>query len=582
MNDMLIQGGTVVDGTGAPPVAADVRVQGGTIAEVGANLAAEPGERLFDASGCYVTPGFIESHTHYDGTMWWQPDLDPLPGYGATTMILGNCGFSPAPLHKYMPAQREMIGIFSFFEDIPEGPFFENLPWDWNRWSEYRASVERSVQVPLNYAAYVGHIAIRLAAMGVEAWDRAATPEEIATMADLLDDALAAGALGMSDNMHDYDGQDRPVPTLMACDAEFAALFDVMERYPGCCYQVIVDTFMRMTGPANLERLSNLLAGRQIKVQIAGAIPTLEFQKGILPAMQDSVRAMREAGVDVWPGFAHVSPTSTLSLIKSLIFAQSNDYVWHEVVLEDDLHAKAALLADSDWRARARESWDTNAWDHSPLKNPQELLLLDSENGTGPIGITLAEYAECRGLHRSDAMADWILANGVRSTVHMAPFPKDEALTVELMRDPNTVGNISDAGAHLQMLCGAGENALLLTQYVRDEGKLSLEQAIHVMTGKLARHFNLHDRGIIAPGKRADIAVFNLDEIQRREMEKAHDVPDGKGGTTWRFTRPPMPTRLTMVNGVPTFQDGAFTGAMPGEFLSPANQDIDAVLEAAE
>ena len=580
MEGLLIKNGTVVDGTGAAPFAADVRLADGLITEVGPNLAAR-GERVIDATGCHVTPGFIESHTHYDGTMWWQNDLDPLPGYGATTMILGNCGFSPAPLHKYMPAQREMIGIFSFFEDIPEGPFMANLPWDWNKWSEYRASVERNVRVPLNYAAYTGHIAIRLAAMGVEAWERKATAEEIATMASLLDDALAAGALGMSDNMHDHDGQDRPVPTLMACDDEFNALFDVMERYPGCCYQVIVDTFMRMTGPANLERLSRLLSGRNIKVQIAGGIPTLEFQKPILPAMQESVRKMREAGVDVWPGFAHVSTTSTLSLVKSLIFAQSNDYVWHEVVLADDHHEKARLLADADWRARARESWDTKAWDHSPLKNPQELFLLDSENGAGPIGITLKEYADAKGLHRSDAMAEWILANGTRSTVHMAPFPKDEELTIELMRDPRTVGNISDAGAHLQMLCGGGENALLLTQYVRDEKKLTLEEAVHVMTGKLAGHFNLTDRGVIAVGKRADIAVFNMAEIERRAMEKAHDVPDGRGGFTWRFTRAAMPTRLTLVNGVPTFENGQPTGEMPGQFLSPSNDDAP-LAQAAE
>ncbi len=573
MSDLLIKNGTVVDGTGAPAFAADVRVKDGVIAEVGQNLATA-GERIVDASDCYVTPGFIESHTHYDGTMWWQPDLDPLPGYGATTMILGNCGFSPAPLHKYMPAQREMIGIFSFFEDIPEGPFMTNLPWDWNTWSEYRASSERNVRVPLNYAAYVGHIAIRLAVMGIEAWDRAATPEEIAKMVDLLDDALAAGALGLSDNLHDHDGSNRAVPSLMACDAEFTALFDVMSKYPHSCYQVIVDTFMRMTGPANLERLEKLLKGRKIRVQIAGAIPTLDFQKAMLEPMQKSVASMRAAGIDVWPGFAHVSPTTVLSIIKSLIFAQSNDYVWHEVVTEDDLAKKAEMLADPAWRARARESWDTQAWPHSPLRNPQELLLLDSENGTGPLNMTLEAYAKSRGLHRSDAMAEWILANGIRSTVHMAPFPKDEALTIELMRDPQTVGNISDAGAHLQMLCGGGENALLLTQYVRDEKKLTIEEAVHVMTGKLAKHFFLSDRGVIAPGKRADLVVFNLDEIQRQPMEKAHDVPDGRGGTTWRFTRKPMPPRLTLVNGVPTFENGAYTGATPGQFLSPANDDM--------
>ena len=572
MSDILIQNGTVVDGTGAPAFAADVRIKDGMIAEVGQSLAPD-GERIIDATGCYVSPGFIESHTHYDASMWWDSNLDPLPGYGATTLIMGNCGFSMAPLHPSKEAQDEVMGIFSFFEDIPLGPFQQNVPWDWLKWSEYRKSFERNVKVPLNFASYVGHIPLRLAAMGVEAWDRAATPAEIEIMAELLDDALAAGALGLSDNMHDHDGTDRPVPSLLADDAEFTALFDVMDRYPATCYQVIVDTFMRMNGPANLKRLEKLLTGRKIRVQIAGGIPTLFFQAGILPEMQKSIASMRASGIDVWPGYAHVSPTSVLSLTKSLIFAQSNDYVWHEVVLAETHEEKARLLADPDWRARARESWDTQAWGHSPLKNPQELLLLDSENGTGPIGGTLLEYAESKGLHRSDAMADWILANGIMSTVHMAPFPKNEKLTIELMRDPKTVGNISDAGAHLQMLCGGGENALLLTNYVRKDKSLTIEEAVHVMTGKLAEHFFLQDRGVIAPGMRADITVFNLDEVTYQPFIKAWDVPDGKGGLGWRFTREAAPMRLTLVNGVPTFENGAYTGNKPGTFLAPANDD---------
>ena len=572
MSDILIQNGTVVDGTGAPAFAADVRIKDGMIAEVGQGLAPD-GERIIDATGCYVSPGFIESHTHYDASMWWDSNLDPLPGYGATTLIMGNCGFSMAPLHPSKEAQDEVMGIFSFFEDIPLGPFQQNVPWDWLKWSEYRKSFERNVKVPLNFASYVGHIPLRLAAMGVEAWNRAATPAEIEKMAELLDDALAAGALGLSDNMHDHDGTDRPVPSLLADDAEFTALFDVMDRYPATCYQVIVDTFMRMNGPANLKRLEKLLTGRKIRVQIAGGIPTLFFQAGILPEMQKSIESMRASGIDVWPGYAHVSPTSVLSLTKSLIFAQSNDYVWHEVVLAETHEEKARLLADPDWRARARESWDTQAWGHSPLKNPQELLLLDSENGTGPIGGTLLEYAESKGLHRSDAMADWILANGIMSTVHMAPFPKNEELTIELMRDPKTVGNISDAGAHLQMLCGGGENALLLTNYVRKDKSLTIEEAVHVMTGKLAEHFFLQDRGVIAPGMRADITVFNLDEVTYQPFIKAWDVPDGKGGLGWRFTREAAPMRLTLVNGVPTFENGAYTGNKPGTFLAPANDD---------
>ena len=191
MPDLLIKGGTVVDGTGAPAYKSDVRIKDGVIAEIGVDLRPD-GEKTYFADDCYVTPGFVESHTHYDATMWWQNDLDPLPGYGVTTIIMGNCGFSAAPISREEAARNEMVKIFAFFEDIPEGPFLQNLPWDWEKWSEYKASMVKNVRVPANYGAFVGHLALRLAVLGLEAWDRAATPAEIAKMAELLDDALAA------------------------------------------------------------------------------------------------------------------------------------------------------------------------------------------------------------------------------------------------------------------------------------------------------------------------------------------------------------------------------------------------------
>src|SRR5438067_2796116 len=133
MADILIKGGTVVDGTGAPAFPADVRVRGKIIAEVAPGLEPADGERVIDAAGCFVSPGFIESHTHFDATMWWQPDLDPLPGYGATTVVMGNCGFTAAPVSDDPEVRMERIKIVSFFEDIPEVPFVRNLPWDWSK-----------------------------------------------------------------------------------------------------------------------------------------------------------------------------------------------------------------------------------------------------------------------------------------------------------------------------------------------------------------------------------------------------------------------------------------------------------------
>jgi N-acyl-D-aspartate/D-glutamate deacylase len=572
--DLLIKNGTVVDGTGAAAYRADVRVRDGRIAEIGGALSRAADESEFDAADCIVAPGFIESHTHYDGAMWWDDRLDPLPGYGATTQVMGNCGFSTAPLSDDEAAQREVVKIFSFFEDIPEAPFLEKLPWNWRSWPEYRASMVENVRVPLNYAVYCGHIALRLATMGLDAWERAATPEEVRQMAQMLDEAMRAGAMGLSSNLMDHDGEDRPVPTLKADDAEFRALFEVLERYPGSSFQVILDTFRNMTAAQSLQRLAALTEGLQVRVQWGG-VPTLEFQRDLMGIQAPLValhNQLKAEGRDFWTGFAHIPITSTLSVQSSLIFAQSNDYVWHEVVCAEGDDAKTALLRDPDWRARARQSWDNDTFEFSPFPPGRagQLQLLNSDNGVGPIHLTLGEYQQQIGApHPSDAMAEWLLANGLESTVTMPPFEMDEAVVRELILDPFAAGNLNDCGAHGQMLCGGGENVKLLTHWVRDTGQVSLEQAIHSMTGKLARHFSLVDRGELAVGKRADITVFHLDEIESRPMERVYDVPDGKGGHTWRWTRPPAPVRLTLVNGTPTFEAGRATAARPGVMVSP-------------
>ncbi|MEZ5570103.1 MAG: amidohydrolase family protein [Halioglobus sp.] len=571
----LIRNGTLVDGTGAPPYRADIRLRDGLIAEIGENLSAADDERVVDAQGCYVAPGFIESHTHYDGAMWWDDRLDPLPGYGATTQVMGNCGFATAPLSDDEAARREVVKIFSFFEDIPEEPFVSSLPWDWRSWPEYKTSMLKNVRVPLNYAVYCGHIALRLAVMGLDAWERAATAKEIERMAAMLDEALQAGAMGLSSNLMDHDGDDRPVPSLKADDAEFRALLEVLDRYPGTSLQIILDTFRNMTAADSLARLARLSEDLSVRVQWGG-VPTLEFQRdlmGIQAPLLELHRKLKDEGRDFWTGFAHIPITSTLSVQSSLIFAQSNDYVWHEVVVAEDDAAKAALLRDPQWRARARKSWDEETFEFSPFPRgrAEHLQLLNSDNGTGPIGITVGEYqAQIGAPHPSDAMAEWLLANGLESTVTMPPFEMDEAVVEELILDPFATGNINDCGAHGQMLCGGGENIKLLTYWVRDTGRIAIEHAVHSMTGKLARHFSLPDRGELVVGKRADVTVFNLDEIESRPMERVYDVPDGRGGHTWRWTRPPAPVRLTLVNGVETFNGTAATNARPGEMLSPA------------
>jgi len=567
----LIKGGMIVDGTGAAPFRADVRIANGIIAQIGPDLAPERRERVIDASGCYVTPGFIETHNHFDGPMWWMPTMEPMPGYGVTTSINGNCGFAAAPVHDDPAVRKEMVDIFSFFEDIPQKPFLDLLPWDWRRWSEYKASLERNVKIPVNYAAFVGHIAIRLAVMGMDAWERAATPAEIEAMCAHLEDALQAGALGLSSNLLDHDKKDRPVPSMKADDAEWAALLAVVARHPGRTVQVIVDYFMRMTGAASIERIARLAREAGVRVQVTGGVPTLQFQAPMIAgALAAHEKRKADNRDDMWVSFGVNSITTVISFISSLTFAQSNNYVWNEIIEAKSEDEKFALLESAEWRARARESWG-KTFPHSPLANAETIELFESETGAGPKGVRLAAYMRERGIdHPSDALAEWLLDNGVHSTLRLSDWDRHEETMRTLLRDPRAIGVNTDSGAHGKMFCGIGDNVLLLTKYVRDLGELRIEEAIHILTGKNAAHFGLTDRGEIKVGKYADIVVFNLDEIERRKDVKVYDVPDGEGGRTYRYSRAPAPMRLTMVNGVPTFDDGMFSGFFPGRYIGPA------------
>jgi N-acyl-D-amino-acid deacylase len=577
----LIKNGTVVDGTGAPAYLADVRVRRGLIYEIGASLAPQGLERVIDAKGCYVTPGFFENHNHWDGNIWWTPTMDPLPGYGATTSINGNCGFSAAPAPKDPEVRAQIVDIFNFFEDIP-AEAMTNIPaWDWYKWSEMQASLKRNVRLPLNFASYCGHIALRLTVMGMEAWDRIATDAEISEMCALLDDAVGAGALGLSSNLMDHDKHDRPVPSKVADEREWRALIGVLGNHPGSSLQLITDTFLQRNGPQQTAWIAEMTKDQNIRVQ-TGIIPTLHFQESQRLEAQVLYDGWKAEGRDMHALFHHVSPTSMINFWRTLAFAQNGNPVWHELIEAPTEEAKLALLADRDWRDRAREAWD-NQYPHSYFLDPSALTLRESETGYGPVGSTLSEYMAQSGFnHTSDALAEWILRNGTQSTILKKSWERNEDVLIDLIRDPMSLGNASDSGAHGKLFCGGGDNVYLLTHFVRDEKKITIEEGVHVLTGKSAAFFGFDDRGVLKVGKRADVLVFNLDEIERRPEIKTWDVPDGHGARTYRYTRDAAPMRLTLVNGVPTFDHGAFTGNFPGEYIQPSAYDRPALAQAAE
>lgn len=548
MGDLIVRGGTVVDGTGGPSTRADVRVRDGVIVEVAPGLTPD-GEREVDARGAVVTPGLIDSHTHYDIEMFWDPSLDPLPVYGVTTIVMGNCGLGIAPVAPEV--RDDVVDLLCFIEELPSMLADSFVPWGWTTWGEY-AGAAREVPTAVQGFAYTAHSALRAAVMGHDAWERAATPAEVTEMARALDDALRAGSLGMSSNWFDTDRQRRLVPSRLSDGPELDALLDVIARHRGATFQVIARA-ARDRRPA-LE-----------KACVRG-VKALSLGDGVGGAKV-------EEGLTTWYlGGGNEPFTPMLGFQGSIATAAIPP--WHEMV-NGPADAQLTTLADPEWRARARDAWDhplpeQNAFHRETL---HLLMLTDSENGTGPTGVSLAELATARDQHPSDALADWVLANGIgsRYTKHNSPaVPMTEddrrAQVVHDAANPQALMGGTDAGAHLTMFCGAGSNLHLITHWSRDDGALSLEQAVHCLTQRSADFFGLDDRGVIAPHKRGDLAVFALDELETRSLERRYDLPEGR----YRLSRPPAGFRAVAVDGELTVSDGEATGALPARFGSLA------------
>jgi N-acyl-D-aspartate/D-glutamate deacylase len=555
--DLIIRGGTLVDGTGAPARSADVRVRDGRIAEIGEGLSPD-GERVLDAGGAYVAPGFIESHSHLDGSMWWDADCDPLPAYGTTSAVIGNCGLTVAPIAA--AARPGMIDLFCFIEDLPLDAFKSAIPWTWESWPEYHAAASAN-PAALNFGVFVGHQALRTFVMGDEAWERAATDAERQRMASVLDEALRVGALGFSTTFMDTDRDNREVPSRKADDAEFDAIIGVLAKHPGSTLQFVPRFMQAEHWQDDLDRLTAIARRHGVRASWAALRPTHQWSDESNERYELTLRRRAE-GADLWPCFSAAPTYVNLHFDRSIMW--HGVPAWHELVNGPD-EDKARLLADDSWRARARADWDACTYTLVPIHRPFALVLDHSEREiAGETGATLEQYAQARGVHNSDALADWLLTNGIGSSMRTVVQPLDADLIVRLLRDPHTVTAVSDAGAHLQMFNGAGVATYMLTHWVRDTGLLGIEEVVHSVTGKLAGYFGLPNRGTVEIGRAADLCVFALDELSLQPDVRIEDVPGG----SWRYTRRPGGYRFTVVNGVPTFADGSSTGAHPGALVA--------------
>jgi N-acyl-D-aspartate/D-glutamate deacylase len=320
--DLLVKGGTLVDGTGAAARRGDVRVRDGIIVEVGTALDVS-GDTVLDADGALVTPGLIDPHTHYDLEMFWDPTLDPLPGYGMTTAIMGNCGLGLAPARA--DVQHDILDLLCFIEELPVSLGDSCVPWGWQRWSEYQAIATRT-PITVSLFAYTAHNALRATAMGRAAWERAATEAERVHMAELLDDALAHGSLGLSSNWFDTDRNRELVPSRLADDAELDLLFDVLARFPHATFQVIA----RDAGDRR----------RALEKAVARGIRCMSLGDG-------TGGAKHEEGLEVWFLGGGSEPFTPMLGFDSSIAAAAVP-AWHELI-NGPAERKHALLADPEW-----------------------------------------------------------------------------------------------------------------------------------------------------------------------------------------------------------------------------------------
>ncbi len=557
--ELLVRGGEVLDGTGAPAVRADVRVRDGRIVEVGPGLDSGVGE-IFDASGAVVAPGFIDTHAHTDPQVFWDPTIDPDPLHGVTTMLVGNCSLSLYPVSD--ATRGDLADLFAYIEDVPRYLFDDCVPWTWSDYAGYRDRVN-ATGTGINLAAMVGHSPIRLAVMGADAWTRVATAAERTAMAALLDRAMADGAWGLSTSQFDVDAHGRPVPSRAADAAEIDALLDVVGAYGRGLVELVPALLDPVDAKAGVEDLARRCGQRGVPLTFTGFTHS-ETNLASTQGWIDMAHRLQAEGIGFYPQLSPRTVDFRLNWDSSMLFMNMPEG-WHRVVSAKG-GDKRRLLSDEEWRGTARDEWDRVEKAMFPHRRLELVRFVEvhGEANARWLGRTLADLVTERGGHPSDVFADFVLANDCRpGVVALGMANADVAGVGRTLADPAILISSSDAGAHMQMLCSSGDTTLVLTRHVRERGDLTLAEAVYELTGRQADVFGFRGRGVITPGNVADLVVFALDELHYDADEFVRDLP----GDGPRLRRPEGGYRATFVDGVAVQVGGVLTGALPGRVI---------------
>jgi N-acyl-D-aspartate/D-glutamate deacylase len=569
--DLVIRGGTVVDGTGAPGVRADVGVRDGRVVTLG--VVEDSATRTLDVDGLVVAPGFVDVHTHYDAQLFWDPTASPSPLHGVTTVLGGNCGFSLAPAGE--EHADYLMRLMARVEGMPLTALEQGLPWDWTSYGDWLGRLDHRIAV--NAGFLVGHSAIRRTVMGEDSVARHATPDEISAMVRELDAALTDGALGFSTSRaptHN-DGAGTPVPSRHCADDELYALAARVGDFPGTSLELVLAG--SLAGFGDEER--GLMAG----LSKAAQRPLNWNVLGVGAANRDFVQSQLEAGSYATDHGGRVVALTLPHSMRIRLNFHSGFVLdglpgWRELfalpvperiaVLRDPSH-RADLAA----KARSPEAGVLRALSHWKILTFDETF---SDETARYAGRSVGDVAAERGQEPFDALLDVVIADGLKTGLRppaMVESQADWETRAEVWRDPRAIIGGSDAGAHLDMMCGAIYSTTVLAEGVRERQVISLEEAVHLLTDVPARLYGLRDRGRVAEGAYADLVVFDPATVGHGPERTVSDLPGGAD----RLTADGIGIEHVVVNGVEIARSGEFTGATPGAVLR-SGRDTETVL----
>ncbi len=564
-HDLIIRGGTVVDGSGSQRFTADVGIKNGMIAEVG--RITSTAARTIDADGLIVSPGFIDGHTHMDAQVAWDPLGSCSCWHGVTSVVMSNCGFALAPCK---PEDRDLYArCLSAVEDIPTEAMAAGIDWTWETFPEYLATVERLPKA-INYGMYIGHSALRMYAMGKRAFTEKATEDEMVRMADLVKEALRAGAMGFSSSRASthVTPDNTPVASRIAEWEEIDRIVAAMAELDAGIFQVGPDV---ASGPAHrafLARLRELALAYRRPVMF-GVLATKQGDDPTGWAYQ--TRYIDETVAAGGRMFGQ-GTTRSINAIFSLKSYLPFDVLpaWRKVRdlpmeeqkrrLADPEVRRELVAAESRMKPRDNVFQGGGAATTDPRKpDYANLFAMTGVDWDDP---TVEQLARARGQHPVEVMIDLSLAN--ENQVYVQPLVNESPDDVlGILKHERTLATFSDSGAHVAQEMGSSLQTHLLSYWVRKRGAFTLEEGVKKITRDNALAWDLADRGLVREGYRADLVLFEADRIRPTLPTVERDLPGGAR----RLVQKAEGIRATLVNGAVAFDNGEATGTYAGTVL---------------